>query len=70
MSVDAGLGLLLSIVQGAIADGSWGRLKACRLHTCEWAFFDHTKNHSGAWCNMDVCGNRAKARTFRARHDA
>jgi predicted RNA-binding Zn ribbon-like protein len=66
--VDAGLGRLLSIVQGAIADGSWSRLKACRLHTCEWAFYDHTKNRSGAWCNMAVCGNRAKARTYRERH--
>jgi len=65
--VDAALGRLLSIVQGAIADGTWQRLKACRLHSCEWAFFDHTKNHSGAWCNMDVCGNRAKARAYRER---
>ncbi len=65
--VDAGLGRLLSIVQGAIADGSWSRLKACRLHTCEWAFYDHTKNRSGAWCNMAACGNRAKARTYRER---
>lgn len=65
--VDAGLGRLLSIVQAAIADGSWRRLKACRLDTCEWAFYDHTKNRSGAWCNMDVCGNRAKGRAYRER---
>ena len=46
---------------------AWKRLKACRLHTCEWAFYDHTKNRSGAWCNMAVCGNRAKARAYRER---
>src|SRR5690242_3891354 len=65
--VDAALGRLLAIVQSAMADGTWQRLKACRLHTCEWAFYDHTKNRSGAWCNMDVCGNRAKARAYRER---
>jgi predicted RNA-binding Zn ribbon-like protein len=65
--VAGALGRLLAIVSGAIADGSWVRLKACREHTCEWAFYDHTKNRSGAWCTMDVCGNRAKARAYRER---
>jgi len=66
--VDAALGRLLAIVHGAVADrDAWTRLKACRLHTCEWAFYDHTKNRSGAWCNMAVCGNRAKARAYRER---
>ncbi len=65
--VDAALGRLLTIVHEAIAAGSWTRLKACRDHTCEWAFYDHTKNRSGTWCTMQVCGNRAKARTYRER---
>ena len=66
--VDAALGRLLAIVHAALADPDrWRRLKACRLHTCEWAFYDHTKNRSGAWCNMAVCGNRAKARAYRER---
>jgi predicted RNA-binding Zn ribbon-like protein len=66
--VDAALGRLLAIVQSAVAHETWDRLKACRDHTCEWAFYDHTKNRSGAWCNMRVCGNRAKARAYRERH--
>ncbi len=65
--VDAGLGRLLAIVQSAVAQKYWPRLKACREVTCAWAFFDHTKNRSGAWCNMRVCGNRAKARAYRER---
>lgn len=65
--VDGALGRLLSIVHRAITEGSWERLKACREHTCEWAFYDHTKNRSGAWCTMEVCGNRAKARAYRER---
>jgi predicted RNA-binding Zn ribbon-like protein len=68
--VDGALGRLLAIVQASIAQGTWSRLKACRQPTCEWAFYDHTKNRSGAWCNMRVCGNRAKARTYRERHAA
>jgi predicted RNA-binding Zn ribbon-like protein len=66
----AALGRLLVIVHGAIADGTWQRLKACRDHSCEWAFYDHTKNRSGAWCTMEECGNRAKARSYRERHGA
>ncbi len=65
--VDGALGRLLAIVHDAIAAGTWQRLKACRDHTCAWAFYDRTKNRSGAWCNMAVCGNRAKARAYRER---
>jgi predicted RNA-binding Zn ribbon-like protein len=65
--VDGAIGRLLAIVHGSIADGTWQRLKACREHTCEWAFYDHTKNRSGTWCNMAVCGNRSKARAYRER---
>jgi predicted RNA-binding Zn ribbon-like protein len=68
--VDAALGRLLAVAHAAMADGTWDRLKACRDHGCEWAFYDHTKNHSGAWCTMDVCGNRAKARAYRERRPA
>jgi predicted RNA-binding Zn ribbon-like protein len=65
--VDGALGRLLAIVHTAIARDTWQRLKACRLETCQWAFFDHTKNRSGTWCTMEVCGNRAKARAYRER---
>jgi predicted RNA-binding Zn ribbon-like protein len=68
--VDGALGRIVAIVHAAIADGTWSRLKACREHVCEWAFYDHTKNRSGAWCNMGVCGNRAKARAYRDRQAA
>jgi predicted RNA-binding Zn ribbon-like protein len=66
--VAGALGRLVAIVHQAIALGMWSRLKACREETCEWAFYDHTKNRSGAWCSMAGCGNRAKARTYRERH--
>ncbi len=65
--VDGALGRLLAIVHRAIEAGSWERLKACRQDGCAWAFYDRTKNRSGAWCSMEVCGNRAKARSYRER---
>jgi predicted RNA-binding Zn ribbon-like protein len=66
--IDAAIGHLLAIVHTAMANGTWERLKACQLHdTCEWAFYDWSKNRSGAWCDMKVCGNRAKARKYRER---
>jgi predicted RNA-binding Zn ribbon-like protein len=61
------LGGVLAAVGGAMTDGSWRRLKACRSHTCRWAFVDNARNLSRQWCDMAVCGNRAKARAFRSR---
>jgi predicted RNA-binding Zn ribbon-like protein len=65
--VDGALGRLLAIAHAAMAEGTWSRLKACREDSCEWAFYDATRNHSRTWCNMQVCGNRAKARAYRHR---
>jgi predicted RNA-binding Zn ribbon-like protein len=65
--IDGALGRLLAIVFRSMADGTWQRLKACPDHDCEWAFYDHSKNRSATWCSMRVCGNRAKARTYRER---
>ena len=68
--VDEGIGNLLAIVARAMSDGSWARLKACGEHSCQWAFYDKSKNRSGRWCTMAECGNRAKARAFRERQRA
>jgi predicted RNA-binding Zn ribbon-like protein len=65
--VDAAIGRLLAIVAGSVQEGSWPRLKACPEHSCMWAFYDRSKNRSGTWCDMAVCGNRAKARAYRER---
>ena len=65
--VDAALGRLLALVHGAMADGTWSRLKACADDACQWAFYDHSRNRSGVWCSMAVCGNRSKARAYRER---
>jgi predicted RNA-binding Zn ribbon-like protein len=48
-------------------EGSWHRLKICREDTCQWVFFDRSKNQSKTWCSMRVCGNRNKTRSYRSR---
>jgi predicted RNA-binding Zn ribbon-like protein len=65
---DGALGRLLGVALRSMADGTWKRLKACAAETCESAFYDASKNRSGTWCAMKSCGNRAKARNYRARH--
>jgi predicted RNA-binding Zn ribbon-like protein len=35
------------------------RVKVCPA--CHWLFLDRSKNQSRRWCDMKVCGNRAKA---------
>jgi len=65
--IDEALGHLLAIVYAAMVDGSWVRLKACRAESCRWTFYDASKNRSGIWCSMAICGNRQKTRTYRAR---
>jgi len=65
--VAGAVGRLLETVARAMGDGTWERLKACGAEGCAWAFYDHTRNRSGRWCSMAVCGNRAKVRAYRAR---
>lgn len=65
--VDAALATLLAAATEAVAAGTWHRLKACRNPRCRWAYYDQSRNRSRAWCSMDTCGNRAKARAFRER---
>ncbi|UGX86325.1 CGNR zinc finger domain-containing protein [Phyllobacterium meliloti] len=35
------------------------RIKICP--NCHWLYFDESRNRSRRWCDMTVCGNRAKA---------
>jgi predicted RNA-binding Zn ribbon-like protein len=64
---DGALARLLIPVADAREDGSWRRVKACRAGDCSWAFFDRSRNRSGVWCDMAVCGNRTKVRAYRER---
>ena len=63
---DAVGSILLAAVRLAEA-GDWARVKLCAADDCRWAFLDESRNRSRSWCSMEVCGNRAKARSFRSR---
>ena len=65
--VRGALAALLAAIALARARGTWSRLKVCSSDTCQWAFYDRSKNRSGRWCSMQVCGNRTKTRAYRAR---
>ena len=56
---------VVAVVVRAMVDGSWGRLKACRI--CHWSFYDYSPNRSARWCSMQLCGNRTKTRAYRRR---
>ena len=58
---------LVGIVHRAQLTGTWSRLKICQNEECAWAFYDSSRNRSGSWCRMGVCGNRIKNRAYRAR---
>ena len=60
------MGRLVAAVFAAVAEADWERLKLCSSGTCRWAFYDRSRNRSSRWCSMASCGNREKARRFRA----
>jgi predicted RNA-binding Zn ribbon-like protein len=64
----AALGRIVAAVAEVATTPEWSRLKACRDEHCRVVFYDKSRNRSRAWCSMEVCGNREKARTFRAKH--
>jgi len=65
--LQATIGTVLASVYDALRAGTWRRLKLCREESCRWAYYDQSKNGSGAWCSMRICGNRNKARRRRER---
>jgi predicted RNA-binding Zn ribbon-like protein len=61
--VSGAVGVLMALTARAMIEGSWWRLKVCPGEDCGWAFYDHSRNQTGRWCSMSVCGGRAKARS-------
>lgn len=66
--LDRALGALVALATTAMIDGSWSRLKSCPGHHCGWVFYDRSRNNSGRWCSMTVCGGREKSRAHYRRH--
>ncbi|MDE3154303.1 MAG: ABATE domain-containing protein [Acidobacteriota bacterium] len=63
-------GLLAPVVKSAadlLTSADLPRVRECEVATCGWLFVDRSRNRSRRWCDMAVCGNRAKARRYQAR---
>lgn len=53
-----------------LASSDVAMVRTCSSPTCQWFFLDTSKNHRRRWCDMKVCGNRAKVRKFYAKRKA
>lgn len=60
------LGRLFAAIVTTQREGHWARMKVCAAGACQEAFYDTSKNRSGRWCSMAVCGNRTKLQRFRS----
>jgi predicted RNA-binding Zn ribbon-like protein len=49
---------------------TWRRLKLCHNAPCASAFYDRSKNNSGVWHDVKMCGNAVNLRASRARRRA
>ncbi|MEH0932207.1 CGNR zinc finger domain-containing protein [Micromonospora sp. CPCC 205558] len=69
----AGVGadLLISLVLAALFEAQLAdlgrRIKTCRNPRCRVAFYDRSRNNSGVWHSVRVCGHPTNLRAHRAR---
>jgi predicted RNA-binding Zn ribbon-like protein len=65
--IEAALGPIALSAVALLSQGDLTRVKQCAGVACGWMFYDETKNKRRRWCEMEVCGNRAKQRRYAAR---
>jgi predicted RNA-binding Zn ribbon-like protein len=68
--VEAALGPVALAAVKLFTEGDFHRIRECGGHACGWLFYDRSKNNRRRWCEMEVCGNRAKQRRLAARRRA
>ena len=68
--VEAALGPIALAAVKLFTEGDLHRIRECGGHACGWLFHDRSKNNRRRWCEMEVCGNRAKQRRLAARRRA
>jgi predicted RNA-binding Zn ribbon-like protein len=56
----------VQLLTGSLA----ARIRKCASDKCDWLFLDTSKRGNRRWCDMTVCGNRAKAQRFYSRKKA
>ncbi|HEX4822892.1 MAG TPA: ABATE domain-containing protein [Candidatus Polarisedimenticolaceae bacterium] len=70
---DLAAAVIAPVVRGALdllTSEAKVRVRECNSTTCAWLFLDRSKNGSRRWCDMKICGNRAKARRHYAKGKA
>jgi predicted RNA-binding Zn ribbon-like protein len=65
--VEAALGPIALAAVRLFTEGDFHRIRECGGHACGWLFYDRSKNNRRRWCEMEVCGNRAKQRRLAQR---
>ncbi|RBP08589.1 putative RNA-binding Zn ribbon-like protein [Roseiarcus fermentans] len=65
--VEAALGPIALAAARLFTEGDFSRIKVCEGHACGWLFCDTSRNNARRWCEMEVCGNRAKQKRLAAR---
>ena len=68
--VEAALGPIPLAAVRLFTEGDLHRIRECGGYACGWLFYDQSKNNRRRWCEMEVCGNRAKQRRLAARRRA
>jgi predicted RNA-binding Zn ribbon-like protein len=46
------------------------KIKTCGGPNCDWLFIDRTKAGRRQWCDTRTCGNNARVRRFRLKHNS
>jgi predicted RNA-binding Zn ribbon-like protein len=57
--------MLWQVIRSAeelLTNPNLNRVRECAGTDCGWVFLDMSRNRSRRWCDMEDCGNRAKAR--------
>ena len=50
-----------------LTEGPLAAIRLCEGRDCGWLFLDTSRNRTRRWCDMRICGNRAKARRHHER---
>jgi predicted RNA-binding Zn ribbon-like protein len=65
--VDDALARVADKIASELAAGRPERFRVCANDRCRWTFFDSSPTGRRRWCDMQTCGNRAKAARHRAK---
>jgi len=60
--------ILLREAAALLSSPAQPQIHHCADDDCHWFFLDTSRNQSRRWCQMETCGNKAKARAHYRRH--